>query len=97
MPACVGVCLCVTVCGWLHGSSVKPCSSAYPMMPTWHILSCFHAYHAALQMEMNAGRITSIGLALAGGDELQPEGPFKLGLDWVKVRNVHMLMEEKEE
>ncbi len=97
MPACVGVCLCVAVCGCTAAVSSPAPPPTPGMMPMWHVLSCFNAYHAALQMEMNAGRITSIGLALAGGDELQPEGPFKLGLDWVKVRNVHMLMEEKEE
>ncbi|KAK9832142.1 hypothetical protein WJX74_000518 [Apatococcus lobatus] len=31
---------------------------------------------------MSPQRITSIGIALAGGDALQPQGPFSLGLDW---------------
>ena len=34
---------------------------------------------------MSPQRITSIGIALAGGDALQPQGPFSLGLDWVKA------------
>lgn len=40
------------------------------------------------RMEMNPARITSIGISLAGGDELQKEGPYSLGLDWVVARNM---------
>ncbi|KAL6784323.1 NUOFAF1 [Auxenochlorella protothecoides x Auxenochlorella symbiontica] len=35
-------------------------------------------------VQMNRSRIVSFGLALAGGD-YQQEGPYSLGLDWIKV------------
>ena len=39
------------------------------------------------QVEMHPGRITGLGISLAGGDELQPEGPYKLGIEWIAARN----------
>ena len=36
---------------------------------------------------MNPGRITGVGVSLAGGDELQPEGPYKLEIEWIAARN----------
>ena len=38
-------------------------------------------------VEMNPGRITGVGVSLAGGDELQPEGPYKLEIEWIAARN----------
>ena len=40
------------------------------------------------QMELNSGRITSLGIALAGREDLQEEGPFRLDLDWIAARNL---------
>mmetsp|Transcript_49038 Transcript_49038/g.157031 ORF Transcript_49038/g.157031 Transcript_49038/m.157031 type:complete len:222 (-) Transcript_49038:41-706(-) len=34
--------------------------------------------------DMNPGRVISLGISLAGGDLLQPEGNFALELDWIK-------------
>ena len=39
------------------------------------------------EVELNAHRITSVGISLAGGEELQPEGPFRLGIEWVAAAN----------
>ena len=39
------------------------------------------------EVELNAHRITSLGVSLAGGEELQPEGPFRLGIEWVAAQN----------
>lgn len=36
--------------------------------------------------EMNPARITSIGISLAGGEELQPEGEFRLDIDYIAAR-----------
>ncbi|KAL4518110.1 hypothetical protein Ndes2526B_g01456 [Nannochloris sp. 'desiccata'] len=39
------------------------------------------------QVEMHPGRITGLGISLAGGDDLQPEGPYALGIEWIAARN----------
>jgi NADH dehydrogenase [ubiquinone] 1 alpha subcomplex assembly factor 1 len=39
------------------------------------------------QVEMNAARIRGIGISLAGGDELQPEGEYSLGVEWIAARS----------
>jgi Complex I intermediate-associated protein 30 (CIA30) len=39
------------------------------------------------QVEMHPGRITGLGISLAGGDDLQPEGPYSLGIEWIAARN----------
>lgn len=39
------------------------------------------------QMEMNPRRILSLGISLAGGSELQPEGPYRLALKEIMARN----------
>lgn len=37
--------------------------------------------------EMHPGRVISMGIALAGGDRLQPSGPFKLEIEWIKGKS----------
>ena len=45
--------------------------------------------------EINAKRIVSMGISLAGGEALQPQGNFNLGLEWIKAeRRMHGLREE---
>lgn len=39
------------------------------------------------RVEMNPRRVISLGISLAGGSELQPEGPFRLGLRAILARN----------
>ncbi|PRW44841.1 putative complex I intermediate-associated 30 [Chlorella sorokiniana] len=48
-------------------------------------------------VEVNAKRITSLGISLAGGDQLQPEGDYKLGLEWIKARNTRLYNPEEEQ
>ena len=36
--------------------------------------------------EMNADRIVSLGISLAGGTEMQPPGPYRLLLQNIKAR-----------
>ncbi|PSC70312.1 putative complex I intermediate-associated 30 [Micractinium conductrix] len=38
-------------------------------------------------VELNSKRITTLGISLAGGDQLQPQGQYGLGLDWIAARN----------
>lgn len=42
------------------------------------------------KIEMNASRISGIGISLAGGENMQEEGPFKLGIDWIAARGNHL-------
>lgn len=46
-------------------------------------------------MEMNPGRITGIGVSLAGGDELQKEGPYSLAIEWIAARNHAVVLDEE--
>lgn len=39
------------------------------------------------EVEMNPRHVVSIGVALAGGAELQPPGRYALGLDWIAAEN----------
>jgi len=39
---------------------------------------------------VNSKRITSLGISLAGGDQLQPAGPYQLGIDWIAARNTRL-------
>jgi NADH dehydrogenase [ubiquinone] 1 alpha subcomplex assembly factor 1 len=48
-------------------------------------------------VEMRAGRVTSLGLSLAGGAALQPEGPYRLAIEWVAARNRAVVIEREEE
>ena len=36
-------------------------------------------------VHMNRGRVISLGISLAGGAKLQPDGPFKLDIKWIKA------------
>ena len=38
------------------------------------------------RMELNPQRIISLGVSLAGGEQLQPEGDFRLGLHSVTAK-----------
>lgn len=45
--------------------------------------------------EINAQRVISVGISLAGGDALQPQGNFNLGLEWIKAeRRLHGLQNQ---
>ena len=45
--------------------------------------------------EINAKRVISVGISLAGGDALQPQGNFNLGLEWIKAeRRMHGLQDK---
>lgn len=47
--------------------------------------------------EINAKRIISVGISLAGGDALQPQGNFNLGLEWIKAeRRMHGLQDQND-
>jgi NADH dehydrogenase [ubiquinone] 1 alpha subcomplex assembly factor 1 len=39
------------------------------------------------RVEMNPARVTGVGVSLAGGEELQAEGPYSLGVEWIAARN----------
>ena len=41
------------------------------------------------RVEMNPGRVLSVGIALAGGAGMQPAGPFALEIQWIKAVNLH--------
>ena len=47
--------------------------------------------------EINAKRVISVGISLAGGDALQPQGNFNLGLEWIKAeRRMHGLQDQND-
>jgi len=46
------------------------------------------------RVEMNPARITGIGISLAGGDALQPEGKYSLGIEWIAARNHAVVINE---
>ena len=39
------------------------------------------------RVEMHPGRITGIGISLAGGDDSQVEGPYALGIEYIAANN----------
>lgn len=41
-------------------------------------------------VELNAKRITSLSISLAGGNHLQKDGEYRLGLDWIAARNTRL-------
>lgn len=45
------------------------------------------------RVEMNPARVTGVGISLAGGEELQPEGGYRLGLEWIAARNNAVVIE----
>jgi len=47
-------------------------------------------------VEMNPARVTGLGISLAGGEELQPEGEYRLGLEWIAARNNAVIIEHEE-
>jgi hypothetical protein len=48
------------------------------------------------RVEMNPKRILSLGISLAGGAELQPEGPFRLGLRAILAQNSRVIMSDQD-
>ena len=47
------------------------------------------------RVEMNPARITGLGISLAGGDDLQKEGPYTLGVEWIAARNHAVVIGEE--
>lgn len=48
------------------------------------------------RVEMNTERVVSVGISVAGGGSLQEEGPFSLGLDWIKAKNLALDSDDEE-
>lgn len=48
------------------------------------------AHPHAHALQLNAKRITSLSISLAGGDHLQKDGDYRLGLDWIAARNTRL-------
>eukprot|EP00887_Chlorella_sp_A99_P007396 scaffold2.g7396.t1 len=46
-------------------------------------------------VELNPKRITAIGISLAGGQGLQEEGEYRLGVDWIAALNHNGLQQEE--
>ena len=40
------------------------------------------------KMELNPQRIISLGVSLAGGDKLQPQGDFRLGMHSISAKRL---------
>ena len=61
-------------------------------IPIPHFLLTWKGQLVEQKTEINAKRIVSVGISLAGGDALQPQGTFNLGLEWIKAeRRLHGL------
>ena len=48
------------------------------------------------RVEMNPKRVLSLGISLAGGADLQPDGPFRLGLQAILARNSNVIMSSEQ-
>ena len=60
-----------------------------------HFLLTWKGQLVEQKTEINAQRVVSVGISLAGGDALQPPGSFSLGLEWIKAeRRLHGLQNE---
>lgn len=55
-------------------------------IPLHRFLLTYKGHLVEQHVEMNPARILSFGLSLAGGD-YEAEGPFRLGVDWIKAVN----------
>lgn len=61
-------------------------------IPLNHFLLTWKGQLVEQKTEINAKRVISVGISLAGGDALQPQGTFNLGLEWIKAeRRLHGL------
>lgn len=64
-------------------------------IPLHHFLLTWKGQLVEQKTEINAKRVISVGISLAGGEALQPQGTFSLGLEWIKAeRRNHGLREE---
>ncbi len=64
-------------------------------IPLRHFLLTWKGQLVEQRTEINAKRVISVGVSLAGGDALQPPGNFNLGLEWIKAeRRLHGLQEQ---
>lgn len=65
-------------------------------IPLRHFLLTWKGQLVEQKTEINAKRVISVGISLAGGDALQPQGTFNLGLDWIKAeRRLHGLQDQE--
>lgn len=63
-------------------------------IPLHHFLLTWKGQLVDQKTEINAKRVISVGISLAGGDALQPPGSFNLGLEWIRAeRRLHGLQE----
>ena len=67
------------------GGTRRPGEWQEVVLPFSRFLLTWKGKLVETKSRMSPQRITSIGIALAGGDALQPQGRFSLGLDWVKA------------
>lgn len=58
-------------------------------IPTMSSSSLF-AHLPCPSAQLNAKRITSLSISLAGGNHLQKDGEYRLGLDWIAARNTRL-------
>ena len=64
-------------------------------IPLQHFLLTWKGQLVEQRTEINAKRVISVGVSLAGGDALQPPGNFNLGLEWIKAeRRLHGLQKQ---
>lgn len=65
-------------------------------IPLRHFLLTWKGQLVEVKTEINAKRVISLGISLAGGDALQPQGNFNLGLEWIKAeRRMHGLQQRE--
>lgn len=66
--------------------------SASPLFPAAlrSLQNCPPPPHYTPHTQLNAKRITSLSISLAGGDHLQKDGEYRLGLDWIAARNTRL-------
>ena len=64
-------------------------------IPLQHFLLTWKGQLVEQKTEINATRVVSVGISLAGGDALQPQGNYNLGLEWIKAeRRMHGLQNQ---
>lgn len=64
-------------------------------IPLHHFLLTWKGQLVEQKTEINAKRVISVGISLAGGEALQLQGTFSLGLEWVRAeRRIHGFREE---
>jgi NADH dehydrogenase [ubiquinone] 1 alpha subcomplex assembly factor 1 len=45
--------------------------------------------------EMNRTKVISFGISLAGGGQLEPQGPYQLEVQQIRARNMRLLRDEE--